>query len=287
MTEAKRREIQELQCTVEDKERELQQMKLLLPQEATTSAAEKDISKLRLEEGKKAPEEMYRGAAVVNGNTVYINQGESKKVYSCQISSGDQQWSTLPDSHYYYFSLAVLNGLLTSIGGRTGQYVGRRTNTLLSLTGGGRQRKWSETFPPMPTARNTFASVTTEQALVVAGGYNGSKSLDTVEVMNIPTKQWSTARNMPHPFDQISATICGDQLYLGGGFGEGDKPSKSVLTCSLTDFLQPPSLGTEQRSLLPFPCKRPRNMATYQGAPSHSIYSHHTKRTPGSHQWGR
>ena len=76
LTEAKRREIQELQCTVEDKERELQQMKLLPSQEATASAAEKYISKLRLEEGKKAPREMRRGAAVVDGNTIYINPGD-------------------------------------------------------------------------------------------------------------------------------------------------------------------------------------------------------------------
>ena len=130
--------------------------RLLLPQEATASAAEKDISKLRLEEGKKAPEGMRRGAAVVHGNTVYINPGGSNKVYSCHISSGDKQWSTLPDSHYYYFSLAVMNGLLTGIGGCTSQNGGRRTNTLLSLTGEGRERKWSEVFPPMPTPRNTF-----------------------------------------------------------------------------------------------------------------------------------
>ena len=242
-------EIQQLQHTVEDKERELQQMKLLPPQAATASAAEKDISKLRLEEGKKAPEVMWRGTAVVDGNTIYINPGGSNRAYSCQLSSGDQQWSTLPYSHYYYFSLAVIDSLLTSIGGCSHPSGGPRTNTLLSLTGESTERQWSEVFPPMPTARNTFASVTTEHALVVAGGHDGSKRLDTVEVMNIPTKQWSTARHMPHPFSSISATICGDQLYLGGVYGEGDKPSQSVLTCSLPDLLQPQSLGAKLRTL--------------------------------------
>ena len=211
-----RQEIQQLQHTVEDQQRELQQMKLLPPQAATASAAEKDISKLRLEEGKKAPEKMCRGAAVVDGNTIYINPEVSNKVYCCQISSENQQWCTLPDSHCYYSSLAVIDSLLTSIGGRSSQFMSPCTNTLLSLTGEGRERQWSEVFPPMPTARNNFASVTTEQTLVVAGGYDGSKYLDTVEVMNIPTKQWSTARHMPHPFAHISATICGDQLYVGG-----------------------------------------------------------------------
>ena len=192
---------------------------------------------------------MCRGAAVVDGNRVYINPALSNKVYSCQISSGDQQWSTLPDSHSYSFSLAVIDSLLTSIGGRTDLSVGPRTNTLLSLTGEGRERQWSEVFPPMPTVRNSHASVTTEQTLVVAGGYDGSKRIDTVEVMNIPNKQWSTTIHLPHPFVQISATICGDQLYLGGGYGEGDKPSKSVLTCSLPDLLRPQSLGAKLRTL--------------------------------------
>ena len=244
-----RQEIQQLQHTVEDKERELQQMKLLPPQAATASAAEKDISKLRVEEGKKAPEGMCRGAAVVDGNTIYINPRVSKKVYSCQISSGNQQWSTLPDSHCFYFSLAVIDSLLTSIGGSTSQYASPSTNTLLSLTGEGRERQWSEVFPPMPTARYFNASVTTEQTLVVAGGHDVSKYLDTVEVMNIPNKQWSTARHMPHPFSSISATICGDQLYLGGGYGEGYKPSQSVLTSSLPDLLRPQSLGAKLRTL--------------------------------------
>ena len=242
-------EIQQLQHTVEDQQRELQKMKLLPPQAATASAAEKDISKLKLEEGKEAPERMRSGAAVVDGNTVYINSGGSNKVYSCQISSGDQQWSTLPDSHYSYFSLAVIDSLLTSIGGRTSQYVSSRTNTLLSLTGEGRERQWSEVFPPMPTARYNPVSVTIEQDLVVAGGYDGSKYLDTVEVMNIPTKQWSTTGHMPHPFSSLSAIICGDQLYLGGGYDEGHKPSKSVLTCSLPDLLRPQSLGAKLRTL--------------------------------------
>ena len=95
----------------------------------------------------------------------------------------------------------------------------------------------------MPTARSVTASVTTEQALVVAGGWNGRKYLDTVEVMTIATKQWTTAQPLPHPFGWISGTICGDQLYLGGGFIGVGKPSRSVLTCSLTDLLSPQSLG--------------------------------------------
>ena len=259
--EQKDRTIRDLQQTISAHERNIQQpeqqvrdssgqpQQLLVTAEiaqATATAAEKDITKLRWKEGKRAPEVMDRGATVVDGNTVYINSHGSHKVYSCQMTSEGLLWSTLPDSRYMWFSLAVINGLLTCVGGWGG---GSRTNTLHSLTGGGHKRQWSEVFPPMPTARSGTASVTTEQALVVAGGYDGRKNLDTVEVMTIATKQWTTAQHLPHPFGLISGTICGDQLYLGGGCIGVGVPSKSVLTCSLTDLLPPQSLGVRLRTL--------------------------------------
>ena len=262
--EQKDRTIRDLQQTISAHERNIQQPEQQVrassvqPQQlpgtaeiaqATATAAEKDLTKLRWKEGKRAPERMQRGAAVVHGNTVYINSGGSHKVYSCQMTSEGLLWSTLPDSRYRWFSLAVIDGLLTCVGGHSEQLGASRTNTLHSLTGGGHKRQWSEVFPPMPTARSDTASVTTEQALVVAGGNDGEKNLDTVEVMNIATKQWTTAQHLPHPFGVISGTICGNQLYLGGGYIGWNEPSKSVLTCSLTDLLPPQSLGGRLRTL--------------------------------------
>ena len=66
--------------------------------------------------------------------------------------------------------------------------------------------------------------------------------------MIIATKQWTIAQHLPHPFTLISGTICGDQLYFGGGY-VGVGSSKSVLTCSLTDLLPPQSLNDQLRTL--------------------------------------
>ena len=118
------------------------------------------------------------------------------------------------------------------------------------------QSDWLEWVPrgsglksaPMPTARSQAASVTTEQALVVTGGHEGRKILGTVEVMTIATKV-DYCQHLPHPFGVISGTICGDQLYSGGGYIGVSRKSKSVLTCSLTDFLTRPSLGVRLRTL--------------------------------------
>ena len=219
-----------------------------VPQAAVVPAVQRNITQLRWEEGKRAPETMYRGAAVVDGNTVYINPYSSNEVYSCRVISWGQKWSTLARHRYRDFSLVLINGLLTSAGGHGSS---GNTNSLLSLTGEGRNKQWSEVFPAMPTPRSWTASVTTEQALIVTGGHC-ERYLYIVEVMDIPSQQWTTASRLPHPFNRTSTIICGDQLYLAGGqdkTGESGKASKSVLTCSLTDLLQPQSLGARPHPL--------------------------------------
>ena len=69
-------------------------------------------------------------------------------------------------------------------------------------------------------------------------------------MMNISTKQWTTASPLPQPLHSLSGATCGDRLYLAGGYAGGYKdifqPTKSVLTCSLTDLL-PQSLGASLR----------------------------------------
>ena len=261
--EQKDRTIGDLRQTISAHEKKIQQLEqqdkhvgsrlsqpsaAKVPQAAVVPAVQRNINQLRWDEGKRAPEKMGRGAAVVEGNTVYISPYLSNEVYSCHVISGDQQWSTLPRYPYYLFSLVLVNGLLTSVGGYDGSGF---TNSILSLTGEEGKRQWSVVFPAMSTPCSNTASVTTEQALIVAGGHIGAQHLDTVEVMDIPSQQWTTAIHLPQPFDNhlMSATICGDQLYLAGGVNESNKSSKSVLTCSLTDLLQPQSLGARLHTL--------------------------------------
>ena len=202
------------------------------------AAAQKDISKMRWREGNNTPERMSRGAAVVHGNTAYFSPGGSHKVHSYQNILG---WFQLPDNPNCWFGLAVIDGLLTSVGGYG------PTNTLLSLTGEGERKQWSQIFPPMPTPRSSAACVTTEQALVVAGGIGAGGYLDTVEVMNTDTKVWTKVASLPEECTRLTATVLGDRFYLAGGFPS----SKSVFTCSLPDLLPPDTLGSRlQRQAL-------------------------------------
>ena len=235
--------ITDLQQTISAHERKIQQLEqqnTAKPQQqpvttphTTVAAAQKDIIKMTWREGKNAPEKMLRGAAVVHGNTAYFRPVNSRKVYSYQNIHRQELWCQLPDNPNDSFGLAVIDGLLTSVGGYNNGY----TNTLLSLTGEGERKQWSEIFPPMPTPRASAACVTTEQALVVAGGRNGC-GLATVEVMNISTKQWTTVSPLPQKQYFLSGTVCGDTLYLYlAGGSKGIAPSKSVFACSLPDLL--------------------------------------------------
>ena len=256
--------INDLQQTIShpEREREIQQLKQqdiassIQPQQlpvtaektqtaTAVSVAQKDISKMTWREGKKAPETMSRGAAVVDGNTAYFRPYNSSRVYSYQNILGNEQWSRLPDNPHREFSLAVIDGLLTSVGGWNSR---GPTNTLLSLTGEGERKPWSKVFPPMPTQRYSAACITTEKALVVAGG-KADDDLVTVEVMDINTKQWTTVCPLRQKHCSLSVIVCGDSLYLAGGL-IGYSRSKSVFTCSLPDLWQPETLGSRiQRTL--------------------------------------
>ena len=226
--------------------RDQPQQKSVTRSQRMMAAAKKDISKMIWREGKNAPEKMARGEAVVHENTAYFRPGSSYKVYSYQNILGKEQWSQLPDNPNKNCGLSVIDGLLTSVGG----YNIGPTNTLLSLTGEGMRKQWSEIFPPMSTPRWAVACITTKQSLVVAGGNGSGGVLDIVEVMNINTKQWTTVSPLPQKQkqQQLSATVCGDTLYLAEGIGSDYKSSKSVFTCSLTDLLTSSnSLGSKIR----------------------------------------
>ena len=201
--------------------------------------------------GGKAPSDMRRGASTVDGSIAYFAPYNNNSIHA--YDSVTEEWSKLPECPQRHVGLAVLNGLLTAIGG---EQAFKATNTLLSLTGADGERKWSEHFPPMPTKRYCTAVASNSKSLIVAGGQASPKPIDrlnTVEIMDIATLQWSIARSLPQQTTQASATICQDKLFLLGGVEENGK-TKTVLACSLETLIKcgqarRQSLGSKLRSL--------------------------------------
>ena len=61
----------------------------------------------------------------------------------------------------------------------------------------------------------------TLKELIVGGGWgSASSALATVEVMDIETHEWFRAENLPEPLFHASMTLCGDQVYILGGYDE-------------------------------------------------------------------
>ena len=171
-------------------------------------------------------------AVATHNNVLYINDGQIILVYD--VSRSANNWSRLPDCPVSNCSLAVVNNLLTTIGG--GSDLLSVTNKLFSFTGEDGDKSWTEEFPPMPTKRCRSTALCTGTTLIVAGGKETifSTTLTTVEVMNTETRQWSTAADLPpHMADYgcyISSTLCGDQFIVIN--------DSKVFKCPLTALLQ-------------------------------------------------
>ena len=187
-------------------------------------------------DGGRAPFGMHRGASVVDGNVAYFMHWNGRIYAYVMHPDSSHPWSELPRTPCKYSSLAVVRGVLTAIGGAHRSACSHYENKLYSMLYDG--DAWMEMFPPMPTKRCSTSAVSTQQHLVVAGGNQGEGCrLNKVEVMDIQTLAWSVVASLPHPYNNASATIYGDSLYMLGGFSK-DGCTSSVLTCSLTSLLQ-------------------------------------------------
>ena len=96
---------------------------------------------------------------------------------------------------------------------------------------------------PMPTKHCVTVVVCIGRSLVVTGGLGeGGKRLSTVEVMDTETLQWSIASSLPHPLYLASAILCGDRVYMLGGFDQSDK--QLLFTCTTQQPTPGRSLAT-------------------------------------------
>ena len=265
---AKERQLRELNQQLAVAEREnVQLQRVLLQTEKQIQELQEEIQYLKLEldkvskqamttrKGKltlywkickPAPRRMSRGSATVCGSMAYFRPDYSSKVYS--YNSDSEEWSTLPECHREYFTLTVVNGLVTAVGGEQSTWHGDKfTNTLLSLVAseGGRW-KWVEHFPPMQTKRYLPVVVCSGKALVVAGG-KGEEYIRLTTVMNTNTRRWSTVSSLPEPLSDATATVCGDRIYLVGGWDQHGHYTKLVFTCFLSDLLQLQTMGANTR----------------------------------------
>ena len=236
-------ESEQLRADCEEEKLKLKEQLIIQVQEQdaeTNSGMTKRTNiKLKWREGPKdeeLPHEIERSCdAVVDNNTVYFYH-LNKKLYAYHIPSSN--WSQISDfPHKSGFAMSVVDGQLTTVGG-CGFYDFRNTNKLFSLSGEGSERRWTEKFPPMPTKRSYVAALCTGTTLIVAGGSDDTyQILKTVEVLNIETRQWATASDLPEPLSRLSLNLCGDVVYLLGWERKDSGVANSAYSCSLPSLL--------------------------------------------------
>ena len=222
----------------QDLQPQLQQLQLSEDQqtEVRKKPASKELT-LKWRKGPKAPAVMERGSSTIIGETVYVNGYNSRDVYAFHCNT--TQWSTLPQCLYMLSTLTTINSMLTTVGGEDTDTTSRYTRYLYTnkvITH--RDHKWVELYPPMPTVRCWAAVLSTTTHVAVMGGLNGGNPLAITEVMDIQTKQWSTASPLPYEIFLATTTLCGEILYLMGGYSDTYSNEYSVLSCRFSDLVQ-------------------------------------------------
>ena len=215
----------------QDLQSQLQQLQLSEDQqtEVKKKPASKELT-LKWREGPKAPAAMSRGSSTIIGETVFVNPFDSQDVYAFHCNT--TQLSTLPQCPYIESTLTTINSMLTAVGGEDTTSLYSATNKVITH----HDHKWVELYPPMPTGRYGAAVLSTTTHVAVMGGRNDDNRLAITEVMDIQTKQWSTASPLPYEIYLATTTLCGEILYLMGG--DTDSNDYSVLSCSFSDLVQ-------------------------------------------------
>jgi len=166
---------------------------------------------------------IVRPHVVVKGKVVYVGGGNTGKLETTRtVYSYDTEanvWSSLPITPYYTFSMALVQGYVTVIGGVT-VISSLVTNTLFSFDEEKTER-WCQRFPAMPTKRCATSAVSTESYLVVVGGIaeNERVYLNVVEILDLSSLTWLKAEPVPKAVTFMSIAACSvtNRIYLLGG----------------------------------------------------------------------
>ena len=157
----------------------------------------------------------YIQAVEIEG-TVFVGGGYTGSVDDDHIvmayDTRSNQWHSLPPCSVAYFSLAVVDDKIVLVGGYCSGTYSRDLGVWQT-----NDRKWTQPFSPMPTARCSASSTCYKHWLVVAGGNKDLQSIETVEILDVATNQWSTGSSIPTPWGNMKSIVIENTWYLMGG----------------------------------------------------------------------
>ena len=163
---------------------------------------------------REALHSMYRGSATSDDKYAYFTSSGSTSIHRYEWST--EFWLRLPSSPYRDTGLVIIDGELTTLGGRDNFLC---TNRLLTL----QQNQWVEEYPRMihPHSQAAVASTSNGNYTAVIGGHVGGDWNTTVELFEVQSRKWYELKNLPQPLPYPSTTICGNRLYVIGKGRDG------------------------------------------------------------------
>ena len=184
---------------------------------------------------------MYWAYAVTIGTKVYVTGGNSRTgdalEHVFRFDLEKNKWDKLlPPSEYHHGVPVVLESKLSLIGGRI-----PKSKVVIGMvnTYDEEGNQWKTIYPDMKQPRYRPAVVANDSHLIVMGGKIKERSIltDTIEIMNIKTKQWTmVATTLPNKMYDMSATISNNLVWIIG-YDDGNKRSNKVITVPLDDLI--------------------------------------------------
>ncbi len=181
---------------------------------------------------------MTDAQAVMYKGTLYVGGGDHDFTLFMYQFKPDT-WGTVK-TPTRRFALAVYQDHLVLAGGRLPSTY--TTTDQLWLTDNQRRHTFKQTIPSMNTPTYGAIAITTEEHLIIAGGYEQCP-LTMVQVYS--GKQWALAQPLPVAASAIKCTILNNTLYIIGGYNQGMKVFSTSLPALLGSVHQ---LKTPQES---------------------------------------
>ena len=183
--------------------------------------ADKKLKSVTIKRGKDSPVKMCRGAAAAgDGKCYFISRDEtSYKDTNLNIhvyDSVNDDWFAARQSLYTNASLAVIDGMITTVGGDFAY--NKYSNALHTLS----NRRWVEKYPPMivdtalgiDNSKSGMSVVQSGNLVIVIGGTGDSGSQKRVDILNTETSVWTGVHDLPYSVSGGTATIAGDEIYV-------------------------------------------------------------------------
>jgi len=151
---------------------------------------------------------VVQGIVYVGGG--FAGYGSYNNYIVMEYNTQSGKWAKWPPYITCDFAMTAINNQLVLVGG----WDHGRTCMVIPLLGvwKANQREWTHPYPEMPTARSVCSAVVyNNEWLVVAGGWDGSSRLSSVEIMNVDSKQWHIGPPTPVPWSYMKTALLGDE----------------------------------------------------------------------------